>query len=91
MHCQGHDPDDPDATLTFSWIRNNQDVEDVEPEAAVYLNHTLYIPRVSNASLGAYECVAMDENNVTETSLTATVVEACEYCCTYNKKINNQG
>jgi hypothetical protein len=83
LHCQGHDandprdPDDPDTTLTFSWLLNGVDIV---AEAAVYENHTLYIPRVSEASLGVYECAVTDtETNVTETSALATVVEACEY------------
>ena len=85
LHCDavdldsGLDPNDPEVTLTFSWLLNGRDIGMLDLNVAIFPNHTLYVPRISTVSLGAYECLVTDDsNNATETSLTATVVEACK-------------
>ena len=71
----------PSGQFHYQWLFNGSDIGTSLPKGLLFQNHSLFVPRVSEADLGSYQCIAWPTNSsgTTYRSDPIHIIETCKY------------
>ena len=77
LYCVAHASDWD--VLEYTWRFQDVDVATSLPRALMSGNHSIFVPRLTQSDLGAYQCLVTNPDQSVVMSRTAMVVQACKY------------
>lgn len=66
--------------ILYDWSFNGRRIAEAKTKAAMFTNHSLYVPKMAPDDLGTYQCVVSPDGVQVQitSSRNATVVKACK-------------